>query len=66
MTGTTPEKNVRKILDTTATKAAEDVIQVSQLEKLATKTDIANLEARLIKWMVGSLAVFATIIVTLG
>ena len=30
-----------------ATKAAEDVIQVSQLEKLATKTDIANLEARL-------------------
>ena len=57
---------MRKILDTTATKAAEDVIQVSQLEKLATKTDIANLEARLIKWMVGSLAVFATIIVTLG
>ena len=49
-----------------ASKAAEDVIQVSQLEKLATKTDIANLEARLIKWMVGSLAVFATIIVTLG
>ena len=49
-----------------ATKAAEDVIQVSQLEKLATKTDIANLEARLIKWMVGSLSVFATIIITLG
>ena len=46
-----------------ATKAAEDVIQVSQLEQLATKTDIANLEARLIKWMVGSLFVFATIII---
>ena len=39
-----------------ASKAAEDVIQVSQLEKLATKADlkseIASLEARLIKWMV--------------
>ena len=41
-----------------ATKAAEDVIRVSQLEQLATKTDIANLEARLIKWMIGSLSVF--------
>ena len=46
-----------------ATRAAEDVIRVSQLEQLATKTDIANLEARLIKWMVGSLFVFATIII---
>ena len=45
-----------------ATKAAEDVIQVSQLEQLATKSDlkseIAGLEARLVKWMVGSLFVF--------
>ena len=46
-----------------ATKASEDVIQVSQLPQLATKTDIASLEARLIKWMVGSLFVFATIII---
>ena len=92
-----------------ATKAAEDVIQVSQLPQLATKTDIAEVrteiallrndmtsrissvksridslrndvtseigllrsdvadrESRLIKWMVCSLSVFATIIVTLG
>ena len=46
-----------------ANRAAEDVIQVSQLEQLATKADllatkadlkseIASLEARLIKWMV--------------
>ena len=49
-----------------ASKAAEDVIRVSQLEQLATKTDIAILrseianlaaamakqESRLIKWMV--------------
>ena len=50
-----------------ATKAAEDVIQVSQLEQLATKADlkseIAGLEARLVKWMVCSLFVFAGIIV---
>ena len=46
-----------------ATKASEDVIQVSQLPQLATKADIASLEARLIKWMVGSLFVFATIII---
>ena len=50
-----------------ASKAAEDVIQVSQLEQLATKADlkseIANLETRLIKWMVGSLFVFAGIII---
>ena len=56
-----------------ASKAAEDVIRVSQLEQLATKADIgrletnmANQEARLIKWIVGSLSVFATVIVTLG
>ena len=60
-----------------ATKASEDVIQVSQLEQLATKadliavkselkSDIANLETRLIKWMVGSLFVFATIILAGG
>ena len=46
-----------------ATKASEDVIQVSQLPQLATKADIAGLEARLIKWMVGSLFVFACIII---
>ena len=57
-----------------ATKASEDVIQVSQLEQLATKSDllatksdlkseIAGLEARLVKWMVSSLFVFATIII---
>ena len=46
-----------------AAKASEDVIQVSQLPQLATKADIASLEARLIKWMVGSLFVFATIII---
>ena len=50
-----------------ATKAAEDVIRVSQLEQLATKSDlkseIAGLEARLVKWMVGSLLVFAGIII---
>ena len=55
-----------------ASKAAEDVMQVSQLLQLATKadliavkselkSDIANLETRLIKWMVGSLFVFAGI-----
>ena len=46
-----------------ATRAAEDVIQVSQLPQLATKADIAKQEARLIKWMVGSLFVFAGIII---
>ena len=56
--------------EVSATKAAEDVIQVSQLPQLATKTDIAllksdiaNLETRLIKWMVGSLFVFAGIVI---
>ena len=56
-----------------ASKAAEDVIRVSQLEQLATKADIGRLEtnmakqeSRLIKWMVGSLSVFAGIIITLG
>ena len=82
-----------------ATKASEDVIQVSQLPQLATKADIALLEkkvtaditllekkitadtallekkitavmakqeARLVKWMVGSLFVFAGIIIALG
>ena len=85
-----------------ATRAAEDVIQVSQLDQLATKTDIAEVrseiallrndmtsqigslrndmtaeigslrsdmadrESRLIKWMVGSLFVFATIIIASG
>ena len=60
-----------------ATDAAEEVIQVSQLPQLATNTDIAilktdiarvevkmtEMEARLIKWMVGSLFVFAGIII---
>ena len=58
------------VSEQSASKAAEDVIQVSQLPQLATKTDllavktdIANLEIRLIKWMVGSLFVFAGIII---
>ena len=46
-----------------ATRAAEDVIQVSQLPQLPTKADIANLETRLLKWMVGSLFVFAGIVI---
>ncbi len=53
-----------------ASRAAEDVMQVSQLPQLATKADIANLrtdmsnlETRLLKWMVGSLFVFAGIII---
>ena len=53
-----------------ASRAAEDVMQVSQLSQLATKADIANLrtdmsnlETRLLKWMVGSLFVFAGIII---
>ena len=60
------------VSEESASKAAEDVIQVSRLEQLATKadliavkselkSDIANLETRLIKWMVGSLFVFAGI-----
>ena len=56
-----------------ATRAAEDVIQVSQLPQLATKADIVLLEkkitateSRLIKWMVGSLFVFAIIIADIG
>ena len=71
-----------------ATRAAEDVVQVSQLPQLATKADLkseigtvrseiailrsdmtaamANQETRLIKWMVGSLFVFASIIIALG
>jgi len=57
--------------------AEEGVIRVSQLEQLAMKSDLkseiarlkvnmAAMEARLIKWMVCSLSVFATIIITLG
>ena len=60
-----------------ATRAVEDVIHVSQLEQLATKSDIARLEvnmaameSRLIKWMVSSLFIFvgiiASIIIALG
>ena len=56
-----------------ATKASEDVIQVSQLPQLATKADIAFLEkkitateSRLIRWMVCSLLAFAGIIIALG
>ena len=56
-----------------ATKASEDVIQVSQLPQLATKADITLLEkkitaaeSRLIKWMVCSLLAFAGLIIALG
>ena len=54
-----------------ATRAAEDVIQVSQLPQLATKADladlkneIASLETRLLKWVVGCGFLFAGIIIT--
>ena len=71
------------VSEQSASKAAEDVIQVSQLPQLATKTDIALLEKkvtaeigslrtdmaerenRLIRWMVGCGFVFATIIIAL-
>ena len=56
--------------EVSATRAAEDVIQVSQLPQLATKadiaslkTDIANLETRLLKWMVGYGFLFASIVI---
>ena len=49
--------------DETATTAADDVIQVSQLPQLATKADIANLETRLLKWMVGCGFLFAGAII---
>ena len=53
-----------------ATKAAEDVIQVSQLPQLATKADIAlmksdivNMGTRLVRWMVGCAFFFAGIVI---
>ena len=53
-----------------ATKAAADVIQVSQLPQLATKSDIArmetrmaNLETRLLKRVVGCGFLFAGIVI---
>ena len=60
-----------------ATEAAEDIIQVSQLPQLATKTDIVSLkndianletnmakqETRLLKWMVGCGFLFAGIVI---
>ena len=53
-----------------ATKAAEDVIQVSQLPQLATKADIARLETnmakqetRLLKWIVGCGFLFTCIVI---
>ena len=49
--------------DKAATTAADDVIQVSQLPQLATKADIANLETRLLKWMVGCGFLFAGAII---
>ena len=49
--------------EVSATRAAEDVIQVSQLPQLATKADIANLEIRLLKWMVGCGFLFAGIVI---
>ena len=45
---------------------------MSQLEQLQLamkadlKSEFASLEARLVKWIVGSLSVFATIIIALG
>ena len=49
--------------DEAATTAADDVMQVSQLPQLATKADIANLETRLLKWMVGCGFLFAGAII---
>ena len=49
--------------DEAATTAADDVIQVSQLPQLTTKADIANLETRLLKWMVGCGFLFAGAII---
>ena len=49
--------------DGTATVAADDVIQVSQLPQLATKADIANLETRLLKWVIGCGFLFAGIVI---
>ena len=78
--------------EVSATRAAEDVIQVSQLPQLATKADIANLESkievlrsdasaeiktarsemaahianletRLLKWMVGCGFLFAGVVI---
>ena len=49
--------------DESATVAANDVIQVSQLPELATKADIANLETRLLKWVIGCGFLFAGIVI---
>lgn len=53
--------------DENATVAANDVVQVSQLPQLATKADIAadvaNLENRLLKWMIGCGFLFASIVI---
>lgn len=49
--------------DENATVAANDVIQVSQLPQLATKADIANLETRLLKWVIGCGFLFAGIVI---
>ena len=49
--------------EVSATRAAEDVMQVSQLPQLATKVDIANLETRLLKWMVGCGFLFAGVVI---
>ena len=49
--------------DESATVAATDVIQVSQLPQLATKADIANLETRLLKWVIGCGFLFTGIVI---
>ena len=67
--------------EVSATRAAEDVIQVSQLPQLATKADItnlesrievlrsetavhiANLETRLLKWMVSCGFLFTGVVI---
>ena len=46
-----------------ATLAAEDVVQVSQLSQLATKSDMAKQETRMIKWIVGSGLIYTSIII---
>ena len=46
-----------------ASLAAEDVVQVSQLSQLATKSDMAKQETRMIKWIVGSGLIYTSIII---
>ena len=50
--------------DQAATVASDDVIQTLQLPQLATKADIADMETRLLKWVIGCGFLFAGIVIT--